>query len=235
MKKYSRGQGLDWFFIIFLSLVAFGYDSCHSNRDKDFFLSHPQKISKNVPDYFKALFTKESQGKLRLLKTVERGYKDTISNFLYDGKFIIQLYKISNSYSYSLKNTINEIYAENKQVAQVYFDGNFESQIYILDRTDVSRADIPHNIFISFNNSNLTNILKNDSVADYYTQSHNLSIGYNSLRQQEFYIESKKNPGRPFNLEVLFLKENRSLFVVFISSVTGSNFPERTFFKSLFK
>ena len=140
MKKYSRGQGLDWFFIIFLSLVAFGYDSCHSNRDKDFFLSHPQKISKNVPDYFKALFTKESQGKLRLLKTVERGYKDTISNFLYDGKFIIQLYKISNSYSYSLKNTINEIYAENKQVAQVYFDGNFESQIFIYLQKTIFRS-----------------------------------------------------------------------------------------------
>lgn len=224
------------FFLTVISIyITIQFGSCMSDQNQKILRDHPVLPSNVRPKDYDSLFTSQVTDKLKLIISYERKGKDTVSNFLYDNKYHIQVYKLSNTYNHSLKDFLKETYDANElQVGVIYYD-NQRSFIKICDKMVVAKEDLPSKVFISLYGNSAHTIIKNDSVADYWLNFKNLSIKYNPNGPQELYAETYKNVAGTIPLEITFFRKSTNLYLIFTSPKGTDNLPPKTLYSLLSK
>jgi hypothetical protein len=195
--------------------------------------SHPTIISHALPDYYLNLFQPNVRGKIKLITSLEHIDRDTVCNLLYDREYYIALYTLSRSYDFSLQNSLRESFSENSKEFGIPFYENQINFVGISNHISVNNNDIgkPSSIFISFGGSGFSESEKNDTVADYLLQCKNLSIKYKANGHQEVFVDA--NGDKP--LEIMFLKKEKKLFLIFITPKKDSTSFHHAIGTSLFK
>jgi len=193
--------------------------------------SYPTIFSHTLPDYYLNLFQQNIRGKIKLVESLEHPGRDTVSNFSYDKDYDIAMYTLSRSYDLSLKNSLRESFGESSEELGTAFYDNGINLVGIRHRILVTDADKPSNIFISFGGSGFSIAEKNDTVADYFFDCKNLSIKYKANGHQEVFVDADDH--RP--LEIIFLKHEKKLFLIFITTKKDSASFQRSIGASLFK
>ncbi len=183
-----------------------------------------------IPRDYENLFKPEIRDKLKLLNSYERSLHDTVSNFLYDGKLNVQIYKLSDRFNLSLKHTLIESYQQSELENDTVYYSVDESPIEIMDRVVISKIDKPTNIFISLYGNNSRIVAKGDSLADYYLEFKNLSIKYKADGPLELFAQVGKLAHGPVPLEILFIRQNNKLYILFISPTKGNQLYPGTFY-----
>lgn len=186
-----------------------------ADKYQKIFQSHPTIISHTLPDYYLNLFQQKARGKIKLVESLEHIGKDTVCDFLYDQKYYLALYTLSRSYDFSLQKSLRESFGENSQEFSTPFYDNEINFVGISNRISVNDNDNdkPSNIFISFGGSGFSKSEKNDTIADYFFKCKNLSIKYKTNGHQEVFVNA--NGSKP--LEIIFLKKEMKLFLIFIT------------------
>jgi|GEM_PF-2970166 len=193
--------------------------------------SHPTIISHILPKYYFNLFQQKKGGKIKLVSSVENLGRDTVSNFSYNKDYDIAMYTLSRSYDFSLRKSLHESFGESSEEVGTPFYANGIKLLGIRHRILVTDADKPSNIFISFGGSGFSIAEKNDTVADYFFDCKNLSIKYKANGHQEVFV--KADDHRP--LEIIFLKHEKKLFLIFITTKKDSASFQHSIGASLFK
>jgi hypothetical protein len=177
---------------------------------------HPTILSQTLPDYYLNLFQQKARGKIKLITSLEHVGRDTVCNFLYDRKYYVAVYMLSRSYDFSLQNFLQESFIESSVEFGIPFYDNNINSVGIRHRVYVNDSDNnkPSNIFISFAGEGFSRNKKNDTIADYFFKCKNLSIKYKATGHQEVFVEA--NGYEP--LEVMFLKKEKKLFLIFITT-----------------
>ena len=89
-----------------ISAGIFQFEACVSSQSEKNNQSHPVVTSQVIPEGYHDLFKPGVKDHMKLIISYERKLKDTVSNFLYDNQYIIQIYKLSGKYKLSLKNAV---------------------------------------------------------------------------------------------------------------------------------
>ena len=178
--------------------------------------SHPTMISHNLPGYYLNLFQPKIRGKIKLMTSLEHIGRDTVCDFLYNQEYYIALYTLSRSYDFSLQNSLQESFSESTVEFGTPFYVNDINFVGIRHRIHVNESDNGKlsNIFISFGGSGLSKSEKNDTIADYFFECKNLSIKFKGNGRQDFFVDANGN--KP--LEIMFLKKEKKLFLIFITT-----------------
>lgn len=196
--------------------IAINCESCGPNQDEELDRRYPFIVSSFIPKYYDDLFKPDVKNKLKLINTYERKAKDTVCNFLYDEKYIIQVYKLSQMYNLSLKNSLTENYRHSEQEVGTIYYANERSRINIFDKMVVSKSDKPSKIFIVLDVTTVPIVAKSDSLIDYFLDFKNLSIKYSNTGSQEVFAEVRQS-AEAIPLEILFLKKNKKLYLLLMS------------------
>ena len=195
--------------------------------------SHPTVLSQTLPDYYLNLFQKKARSKIKLMSSLEHIGRDTVCNLSYDGEYYVALYTLSRSYNFSLQNSLRESFRESSAEFGTPFYINDINFVGIKHRMYVNDSDKgkPSNIFISFGGAGFSKGEKNDTLADYFFECKNLSIKYKANGQQEVFVEADSY--KP--LEIMFLKKEKKLFLIFITPKKDSTSFHHSIGISLFK
>ncbi len=195
--------------------------------------AHPTILSQTLPDHYLNLFQQKARGKIKLMTSLEHIGRDTVCNFLYDREYYIALYTLSRSYDFSLQNSLRESFGESSVESGTPFYDNDINSVGIRHRIYVDDSDYvkPSNIFISFAGARFSKGEKNDTIADYFFECKNLSIKYGVNGHQEVFVEAKGY--KP--LEIMFLKKEKKMFLIFITTKKDSMSFHHAIGISLFK
>jgi hypothetical protein len=220
-----------WNIIFFLVCVIVSCNDPLSNKYQKIFKSHPTITSHTFPDYCSNLFQQNVRGKINWMTSIEHIGRDTVCDFLYDQEYYVALYLLSRSYNFSLQNSLKESFSENSEEFGIPFYENAIHFVGISHRMLVTKDDKPSNIFISFGGSRFSKIEKNDTIADYFFKCKSLSIKYKANGHQEVFVEASDDDP----LEIMFLKKEKKLLLIFITPKKDSTSFRHAIGRSLFK
>jgi len=191
------------------------------------------RYTDTVPgDYLQLLHLKQEDcvytktSKFYLENTVVSNLRNPISYFVYNRKYYLQIYSLSNFFTLPVDHTVKELYMSSN---------NFGHWSTLDDESAVSYAYpivLPRK-FTSINlkllGKNNRIMLKNDSVAYYYSMFQKFSIQYHGQDIDELHGESKDNNlfyADLLPIEILFLKRNHNLYLLTMSVyIDGQNTP----------
>ena len=225
---FKRKSYLELVLILFVVYFTADTESC--NQNGKLLESHPTIVSNVIPSYFMNLFKPGTKAEMKLISSYEHIGKDTVCNFMYEGKYYLQVYRLSERFIESLNGSLNENHAKSELEVGVPFYDNQASLINIRDKMIVSKKDNPIKIFVSLNGVDCTANMKNDSVADYNLIIKNLSIKYSPNGPQEIQAEPGDYADQRTPLELMFIKNNASLYLLFLSPKNGISLPPKTLY-----
>jgi len=139
--------------------------------------------------------------------------------FIYKNQYYLQIFKLTDSFSLSLKNIINQYNVSPRIAANGWSEYN--------DKTAVDynyHLYLPakiSDIYLKLLGKNNKAILANDSLAYYSSLFKSFSIQYIKDGKNEFYAEAKGNgifTTKLQPLEILFLKKNNKLYLLIMST-----------------
>ena len=222
-----------WNIFFYIVCIMMSCDDPMADKYQKILQSHPTIFSQTLPDYYLDLFQLKARGKIHLMTSLEHIGRDTVCNFLYDQKYYVALYTLSRSYDFSLQNSLRESFSESSEEVGVPFYDNQINFVGISHRIFVTASDNNERsiIFISFGGSGFSKSEKNDTIADYFFECKDLSIKYKANGHQEVFVQA--NGYRP--LEITFLKKERKLFLIFITTKNDSVSFHHSIGTSLFK
>jgi len=146
----------------------------------------------------------------------------------YKKQFYIQVYKMSTSYNLSLTNAIQETFLNSPIKNYGSFYSNNESGVdydykYLFLKPDT--------MFLNIYGEQNKIILKNDSIAYYYSNLKNFAIKYKQSRKNNIYGETKdegffaeSNNYHP--VELLFIKRDHSLYFFSMAALNIDEQPK---------
>ncbi|MFI5159324.1 MAG: hypothetical protein ACHQF4_10695 [Sphingobacteriales bacterium] len=204
---------------LFFAIACFFLSCNNSLNDKyqKIFRAHPTIISNTLPDYYLNLFQQRVRDKIKLITSFEHIGRDTVCDFLYDGKYYISLYTLSRSFNASLQTSLKENVSEiNEELGTPFYDNQI-GRLYIKHRFSITDDDKPLNIYISLEGSALSKKVKNDGFVDYFFKCKNLSIKYKISGHQEVYLETDGSIGQSIPIETIFIKSKKRLFLIFLT------------------
>lgn len=187
--------------------------------------SHPTIFSQTIPDYYLNLFQQKVRNKIKLITSLEHIGRDTVCNFLYDREYYLAFYTLSRSYESSLQTSLRERFTESSvEIGTPFYDNDIHSvgirhRIYVNNNGNGNFS----NIFISFGGRAFSKNEKNDAIADYFFECKNLSIKYKANGHQEVFVAA--NDYKP--LEIMFLKKEKKLYLIFITTKESTSFNHR--------
>ncbi len=171
----------------------------------------------NAPDDYGELFKKSN--KLSFVKTFTSKTRNPISQFEYDEKFRINIYRINISNNLYLNKLINESHV-NQHVT-------YNLTYYLLDRFNQfdiryksGRQEKVSGIYLNLFAGKTLTLLKNDSLAYYNSIIKNFSIKYQSNGPQDFFIGSS-NESANFDeipTEIMLQKKHGKLYLILMIS-----------------
>jgi len=172
-------------------------------------------------------------GEVTFVNTQSNKYRNPVSRFYIDGKYYLQVYKMTNSFNSSLKNAIKESFS----------DSSPSNTEYTLDdRTDfqflykLTKPDKPKEIYFALYGDSTRILKKNDTIAYYFSKCTNLSIRFSPEKENDIYGKYLSHNPDKMPLEVMFLKRLNNLYMFVLSSkVATTNLKEGTLYKLFYK
>jgi len=141
-----------------------------------------------------------------------------ISGFVYKKQYYLQISTLSDSFNSSLNNAVKQYNISSKH-CYGYIESDDESAINYTHRTSPQQNIT--SIHLKLLGKNNRTIVKNDSVACYYSMFTTFSIQYNNYdATPAIYAETKGSNLFYTNLlpvEILFLKRNHKLYLLTMS------------------
>jgi hypothetical protein len=219
---------------LFIICTIISCDSPESDKYAKMLQIHQTKMSQVFPGYYLNLVQQKARDKIKLSISLENIGQDTVCNFSYDKNYDIALYTLSKSFKSSLQSSLHEDFRENSRELGIPFYINGTNLIGISRRVYIKDSDYigPANIFISFGGSELESTKKNDTIVDYNFSCKNLSIRYEINGPQQIFVNANDGD-KP--LEVMLLKRQRKLFLIFITPKKDLHFLNKSIGLSIFK
>jgi hypothetical protein len=187
-----------------------------------FKINQPKEIPDNLyysdeipKDYLQLIH--HIRGKdINFLKTTKGKFRNPISCFIYNQQYYIQIYKMDSLFNYSLKSNLKEDFGNAKKSSNVFYSVDDRSKIeYSYKLTAPTK---PTSVFLKVLGKNNRILLKNDSIAYYYSDFKNFSIKYDPTGLNDIYGETKGGLfSKVLPIEILFIKRDHSLYLLTMS------------------
>jgi hypothetical protein len=183
-------------------------------------IDDPIKYTKNIPDdYFKLL---GSNVDFFLVGTIEGRFRNSISEFNYHKNNSLFIYKIDTSAYLPLREIIHEEHSNDHRTYNYVY-----STVINNDTLEINYISKPikkgTSIYINTYGLDDQTLIKNDTVAYYYSNINNFSIRYGKFEPQDFFgkVNDKYIAGN-LPLEILFLKKRSNLYLILMAPNNGS-------------
>jgi len=219
------------FFICLFILAEFNSGTL-VNDVKDIFKAFHENVVDST--YTAATIPKDYLGLLNMKLDFEGdntfGYKSgyPISNLIYNKEYYLHIFKLSNSFDFSLRAAIKDFFINASHSGSALLDNR--------STVNYSYQSVPQDnittVDLKLLGKQTQIIQKNDSVAYYYSQFMNFSIQYKLSDPYIIYGEPKSNSffsNTFLPLEILFLKKNHKLYLLTMSvnsEVQTKNYPK---------
>ena len=185
-----------------------------------FFSHHSQgsTISFTSPDDYTDLFNDSAKHKMILYVTNVIKGKNPISEYTYDERYSVVVYKMNISPAPSLKSLITQ----NKKLLDLGFWGSSydEFQVEQLDFNvnfgSITPAD---KINISFQADSARNIFRSDTVSSSGFLLNKMEIQYNDKTHAELMITKRRSFSKNIPMVLTLVKKEKFLYFVFLSPV----------------
>jgi hypothetical protein len=163
--------------------------------------------SNRFPNDYSSLFDKNE--KLHFNKTLTFEYRRPLSIISYENKFVINIFKLDTLSNIAVNKTIIENYSDAGMINNVIYSTDEKNLVNFY----YNNSTLPKPSIIYFSLSGIQNrvIIKNDSVAYYYSRFNNFSIRSNINGPQNMVAISKQDN---VPIEILFIKKHNELYLL---------------------
>lgn len=176
-------------------------------------------ITHKVPlDYIKTLHLGKSgrgdtseNNKFDFLYSTQSKFRNPISCFTYEKKYFLQIYKMDSLTERSLEKNIEETYTVfDNTTSTPYSLDNTSSIEYLFKLTKPAR---PLKIWLKMNGTNNKILIKNDTMAYYFSKLKCFALTYNPEDVFDIIGGTKEAGSREYiDQELLFLRRNNNLY-----------------------
>lgn len=208
-----------WIIVILIILTLFGWliqrvISLRHIMDIADAKDSTRNVSMAPPEYLN-LFKKNE--KLIFQITVKSKTRNLISQFQYDKKYSINVYRLDILSNSNLNEIINESHLDDHITYHLTYNLLDPFDKYeILYKSGVQ--GMASKIYLNLSGDQTQLILKNDSIAYYYSKLESFSIKYKLNDPQDFFGSIKdENSTQRFPIEIMFIKRNGKLYLILMS------------------
>ncbi|SRR5260221_131404 len=213
-----------WIIVLLIILALFGWFIHHIiglrhimdiTDEKD----ATRNVSSAPPEYLN-LFKKNN--KLIFQITVKSKTRNLISQFQYDKKYSINVYRLDILSNSNLNEIIKESHLNDHITYQLSYNllDRFD-QYELLYKSGVQ--GMASKIYLNLSGDQTQLVLKNDSVAYYYSRLKSFSIKYKLNDPQDFFGSIKdENSNQRFPIEIMFIKHNGKIYLILMSLENSS-------------
>jgi hypothetical protein len=172
--------------------------------------------SVDVPKDYSQLF--RSDDKLLADRTIISKRRNPISQFNYDDKFRINVYRINITTNLSLSKIIDESYENN----HISYGLNYKG-VDDIDKFEIlckfGFQDKGSRIYLNVFGDDTRLIKRNDTLVCYYSKIENFYIKYQLNAAQDFFgrVKEKYN-GTKIPTEIMFIKKSSNLYLVLLTA-----------------
>ncbi len=211
-KKYIITIGV---LVIIVSLVVFFKNVADKNlkaMDDD-----PKHYTNNIPGEYSNLFKQKE--KIAVIRTEESNFRNPISDFYYDNKFWIEVYKVDTSIQKALSGTVlKNIFYESFKESHISYDTVYSTSDDNMPFSVQYKSGNPGKIAsIHFNlsGSNRQVVVKKDNLIGYFSFLKSFSMRYNESGVIDLFVKSKED-GILIPSEILFITNQGNVYIVMI-------------------
>jgi len=174
-------------------------------------------------DYLQILHLKQEDckytrtSKFYLDKGIINNLRGPMCYFVYNKKYYLQIYSLSDSFTQPVDHTVKQRYVSADNSDSWSTLDNHSAVIYSYPVTLSHKFS---GISLKLLGKDNRIILKNDSIAYYYSMFQKFAVQYDGSRQNEIYGESKDSnlfDADLLPIEILFLKRNNHLYLLTMS------------------
>ncbi len=172
--------------------------------------------SQKVPDEYLKLF--KDRDKLILDVSKDSKRRNAISEFYYNQKFLIQVYKLDTINKLSVSKIIDESFKDAPMSLDVEFSEDLNNTEFEIGYKEGLKEKVSH-VYLTLYGDSTQVIKKNDTVAYYYSKFEDFSIKYAIGAPEDIYAHTKDEfKGYRTPLELLFLKRNNNLYFILLGA-----------------
>jgi len=170
-----------------------------------------------------------SKSKLKFDQTLVFKFRYPVSDFVYKGNYLMQLYKIGYLGNTSLKTVISETDQNFRKIRGSLPYAINQQGLFNFVYCTYSRPD-PSAILVNIYGNKTRTLALNDTIAYYNSHLRSLAIQYNKHEPKDIFVKantsgisytthdfSRFSYSRPVPFETLFLKRNGKLYLIMLS------------------
>jgi len=202
---------------IFIIWKVFFHVNLHGEREDSEIWT--DTIPKQYLQLLKLPDTCCKNGRIVFVNTLSSKYRNPVSRFYIDNKYYLQVYKMYNSFNYSLKKAIKEEFSGSSPSNTEYASDETTDMEFLYKRTEPQK---PENIYLTIGGDSTITLKKNDTVAYYFSKCANLSIRFKQDQDNDIFGECKSQNLNMVPLEIMFLKRDKNLYLFTLSSKNAS-------------
>jgi len=182
-------------------------------------------LSRNIPpDYLKILSLRKDccndsvHDELYFKQTTGFKLRNPISYFSYQKLYHLQILKIGSSYNLPLNENLIEKSLDFEEPHNAYYTTDKEDSINYWYKASVLKPE--KKIHLNISGQDITTIIKNDTVACFYSQARKFEIRYNDDEKPDIYAFTTENMfNRNYKaIEILFFKHSNNLYLLIMSN-----------------
>lgn len=163
------------------------------------------------------LFATEAKRKLKIVVTAKSATRNPVSNYTYNERFNIEVFKIDLTGDKSLKEILLE---KNKHAEEIsgILHPEVDNSFFIM-KTRIGKVDTTSVINFTFEGDSIQTIAKNDSIACYYLKIGTFSVGYDNNPQVDIWgsqVDEGKVP-----ISIAFLKKKKTIYFLLLHVKMG--------------
>jgi len=171
---------------------------------------HETSSNVSLPEYSN-LFTKEAQSKLQILATVKSNQREPESDYVYDKKYDLFVYRLILSENLSVKKLINiQNGTSSLSYDEVYSE--LPSYNFVMNKKSGSTPKVK-TVNLTYTGNPYKIIAQTDSLASYYFEFNEFSIKYNEGPNDIVAKADKSN----IPAAILFIKKGKFLYVILMT------------------
>jgi len=174
----------------------------------------------NPPANYLNLFNNNIKKRLKSEENIYHKFRDTVSGFLYDDKYNIELTKINTVANLNLAKDIiesntqdNFVFSDGMGGVVPLYEANFQSGYKVNSTESASK------IYLSLVGDSIKTVIKNDTIASYYLKLKYVCIKYfpNGVPEIKIDAENKRQA-----VCITFLTKRNSLYFFLLTTKLGN-------------
>jgi hypothetical protein len=185
---------------------------------------------KTLADY-NNLFTNEAQAKLQILATVETSTRNPVSNYAFDSRYHVKVFKIDLANSGTLDQLLTEKKEHSDRISG--FVNPMVHNSYFEMSYMTGKPGPASKINFRLEGDSIQTTGKNDSLVCYYLKIGTFGIGYNDDPGNDIW-GSAANEG-PIPISIGFIKKGKFIYFILLHVDQGSQVMPHQVLWDMFK